>query len=85
MPFRMMVGGRVGSGQQWMSWISIEDLVRMILWMLQTPSVSGHFNAVSPEPVQKHRLYKSIGLGLAQTHPRTCARSGIASTLWRDG
>ena len=64
MPFRMMVGGRVGSGQQWMSWISIEDLVRMILWMLQTPSVSGHFNAVSPEPVKNIDFTKALGAAL---------------------
>ena len=64
MPFRMMVGGRVGSGQQWMSWVSIDDLVRMILWMLQTPSVSGHFNAVSPKPVKNIDFTKALGAAL---------------------
>ena len=64
LPFRMLVGGRVGSGQQWMSWISIDDLVKMILWMLETPSVSGHFNAVSPEPIRNIEFTKTLGAAL---------------------
>ena len=43
-----------------MSWISIHDLVKMILWMLETPSVSGHFNAVSPEPIRNIEFTKTL-------------------------
>jgi uncharacterized protein (TIGR01777 family) len=49
-PFRMGVGGRVGSGRQWMSWIHAEDLAGMMVWALNGP-VSGPMNGVAPNPV----------------------------------
>ncbi len=55
-PFKLGVGGRLGSGEQWMSWIHVDDLVEMILWALQTSSINGVFNATSPEPVTNQRF-----------------------------
>jgi uncharacterized protein (TIGR01777 family) len=49
-PFKMGVGGRIGSGRQWMSWIHAEDLAGMIRWALATP-ISGPVNGVAPHPV----------------------------------
>lgn len=43
------LGGKVGSGQQWMSWIHVEDLARMFVWLLDEP-VTGPVNGVSPHP-----------------------------------
>ena len=49
--FRLGLGGRLGSGKQWMSWISLPDLVAAVLFVLDTPSISGAVNLTSPQPV----------------------------------
>lgn len=49
--FRAGLGGRVGSGLQWLSWIGREDLVALIRHLLSTPSLAGVFNATAPAPV----------------------------------
>ncbi|HZI95439.1 MAG TPA: TIGR01777 family oxidoreductase [Patescibacteria group bacterium] len=51
-PFKLGLGGRLGDGRQWMSWIHIEDLVRVILFALQNEALSGPVNAVAPEPAR---------------------------------
>jgi uncharacterized protein (TIGR01777 family) len=51
LPFRLGLGGRVGTGQQWMSWIHLDDLVAMIDFALATPTLTGPVNAVVPNPV----------------------------------
>lgn len=50
-PFRLGVGGRLGSGRQWMSWISIDDLVGAIHHAIITPAMDGPMNAAAPDPV----------------------------------
>jgi uncharacterized protein (TIGR01777 family) len=49
--FRWGAGGRLGSGDQWMSWIHIDDLVRLILFVMEHPEVHGPVNATAPNPV----------------------------------
>lgn len=49
--FRFGLGGRLGDGTQWMSWIHIKDLVRLIVWSLNNNQCSGPLNGVSPNPV----------------------------------
>jgi uncharacterized protein (TIGR01777 family) len=49
--FRMGVGGRLGSGAQWMSWIALHDLVRVIRFAIDSDEMSGPVNAVAPQPV----------------------------------
>jgi uncharacterized protein len=51
-PFRMGVGGPLAGGQQWMSWIHIEDLVRLIRFAVETPALRGALNGTSPNPVR---------------------------------
>jgi len=51
MPFKLGVGGVVGSGKQWMSWISREDWVGAVHHALQSPDLSGPVNLTAPEPV----------------------------------
>jgi uncharacterized protein (TIGR01777 family) len=51
LPFRLGVGGRMGNGKQWMSWISPDDLIAVCLLALEREDLSGVLNAVAPEPV----------------------------------
>ncbi|RMD85562.1 MAG: TIGR01777 family protein, partial [Candidatus Dadabacteria bacterium] len=50
--FRLGLGGRLGSGRQWLSWIHVGDLAAMIRWALETADLCGVVNAVAPEPVR---------------------------------
>jgi len=50
-PFKLGFGGRLGSGRQWMSWIHIDDIVRMIRFAIENSAVSGPYNGTSPNPV----------------------------------
>jgi uncharacterized protein (TIGR01777 family) len=60
-PFRLGAGGRIGSGRQWMSWISIDDVVGAISHALATPSLAGPVNAVAPRPVTNAEFTKTLG------------------------
>jgi uncharacterized protein (TIGR01777 family) len=51
-PFRLFVGGPIASGKQWMSWVHIADLIGMLKFALDTPAVTGPFNAIAPNPVR---------------------------------
>lgn len=51
LPFRLMLGGRLGSGKQWMSWIHIDDLVSIFDFLIQQPDLGGPVNATAPNPV----------------------------------
>jgi uncharacterized protein (TIGR01777 family) len=58
--FRSGLGGRMGNGEQWMSWISIEDAVRMIEFALMEESVAGACNAVAPEAVRNKEFTATL-------------------------
>ena len=60
-PFRLGIGGRVGSGQQHWSWISIDDAAGAIQHALCTSSLSGAVNAVSPNPVTNQQFTQTLG------------------------
>jgi uncharacterized protein (TIGR01777 family) len=60
-PFRMGVGGPLGSGRQWMSWITLEDLVQVFERVLTTPGLQGAVNAVSPHPVRNREFTSALG------------------------
>jgi uncharacterized protein (TIGR01777 family) len=62
--FRAGAGGPLGSGSQWMSWITRHDLVRMILWLAQTPTLSGAFNGTAPIPLRQADFAKALGRAL---------------------
>ncbi len=59
--FRMGLGGKCGNGKQWMSWIHARDLARMILHVMETDSLQGPVNAVSPEPVTNSSFTNDFG------------------------
>lgn len=60
-PFRLGLGGRIGSGRQWCSWISIGDVVRAIQFALANESLSGPVNVVSPNPVSNDEFTRVLG------------------------
>ena len=60
-PFRMGLGGRLGSGRQWMSWISINDVVGAILHALATDALWGPVNTVAPHPVTNAEFTRTLG------------------------
>lgn len=58
--FRLCLGGRLGSGQQWMPWIHIEDAVQMVLWALAEDAARGPFNAVAPAPARNADFTRAL-------------------------
>jgi uncharacterized protein (TIGR01777 family) len=60
-PFRLRLGGRLGSGRQWMSWIAIDDEIGLIRHALANEEVSGPLNASSPNPVTNRDFTKTLG------------------------
>ncbi len=59
--FRLGVGGKLGSGRQWMSWVTLPDAVRAIKFAVETESVQGAYNVVSPEPVTNAEFTRTLG------------------------
>lgn len=60
-PFKAGLGGRIGNGKQYMSWISIRDLVSAVTHLLDNDELSGPFNIVSPTPVTNSEFTRSLG------------------------
>jgi len=59
-PFKLGLGGRLGSGEQWMSWIHLDDLVSLLLFALDQSSIKGVYNAVSPGPVKNKEFTQTL-------------------------
>ena len=59
-PFRLGLGGPLGSGRQWMSWIALDDLLRVIQYALTTNSLQGAVNAVAPQPVTNRGFTRTL-------------------------
>jgi uncharacterized protein (TIGR01777 family) len=59
-PFKLGLGGRIGSGQQWWSWIHVDDIVRGIHHAIRTESLSGPVNLVAPNPVRNAEFTKVL-------------------------
>ena len=63
-PFEYGLGGRFGTGRQWMSWIHRDDLVRLIVHAIATPALMGPLNATAPEPVTNRQFTAALGRAL---------------------
>ncbi|MCU1353052.1 MAG: hypothetical protein JWM05_2261 [Acidimicrobiales bacterium] len=61
LPFRLGLGGRAGRGDQWMSWIAIDDEVRAIQFAIEHPDVAGPVNLTAPAPVTNAAFTKALG------------------------
>jgi len=79
-PFRAYLGGRMGDGRQWTSWIHVNDLAQMVAWALKA-DVAGAVNAVAPKPVTNreftHVLGKALGKPAFLQIPAAVLRAGM--------
>lgn len=66
LPFRMGLGGPIGNGQQWFSWIERDDVVRLIEWAIDTQTARGVYNATAPQPVKNRDLARALGRALSR-------------------
>ncbi len=62
--FKKYVGGPIGSGRQWFSWVHIKDLVEAFAFLREHPEISGPVNICSPNPVKNRDLSKALGKAL---------------------
>lgn len=62
--FRLGLGGRVGSGSQWMSWIHVDDLARLLVFLVEHPTARGVFNATAPEPARQIDFARELARSL---------------------
>jgi uncharacterized protein (TIGR01777 family) len=61
LPYRFFVGGPMGSGKQWMSWIHIEDEIGSILFLMDRQDLKGVFNLTAPQPLQNKAFSRELG------------------------
>jgi len=62
--FKKYIGGPIGSGKQWFSWVHIKDLAEAFTFLLKHPEISGPVNVCSPNPVRNKDLAKALGRAL---------------------
>jgi len=65
-PFRMGIGGKVGDGKQWMSWIALDDVVNGLKFLMADTSARGPVNLVSPNPATNSEFTKTLGRVLSR-------------------
>jgi len=63
-PFRLFAGGRLGSGQQYWSWIHLDDWIRLVRWAIDEPGISGPLNVTAPAPATNNELANALGRAL---------------------
>ncbi|MDQ0111145.1 TIGR01777 family oxidoreductase [Paenibacillus harenae] len=68
LPYKLFGGGRIGSGKQWLSWIHIDDIVRLMLFCLDNDSISGAVNASAPNPLRNDAFGRAIGNAMGRPH-----------------
>lgn len=64
LPFKLGVGGKIGSGQQYLSWIHIEDMVNAIVFLIENPNCQGPFNFTAPAPVTNEVFSRALASAL---------------------
>jgi uncharacterized protein len=77
--FRALLGGRLGSGRQWLSWVALPDAIRAIEFALQTASLSGPVNVVAPNPITNVEFTRALGRSL--NRPTLLPAPGFALRL----
>jgi uncharacterized protein (TIGR01777 family) len=80
-PFRMGLGGRLGSGKQWVSWIHRDDLLRMLIWVAANPNIAGVLNGTAPEPVTNAQFTRNLAHVLGKPAIIPVPRFGLRLAL----
>jgi NAD dependent epimerase/dehydratase family enzyme len=75
LPYRLGLGGKLGSGQQWVSWIGLRDLVRAMEFCLHCEAIQGPVNFVSPHPVRQAEFAEHLATVLSR-------RAWLAQPAW---
>ena len=68
MPYKLFIGGKVGSGRQWLSWIHIDDMVRLINFCITSPTLSGPVNGTAPNPLTNDAFGRVVGQVAGRPH-----------------
>ena len=64
LPFRLFVGGRLGSGRQWVAWVDLEDVAGLYAWALERDDIRGPLNVAAPDPRTQAEFAKALGAAL---------------------
>lgn len=80
-PFSLGLGARLGSGRQYMSWISLEDEIRALLFAISNPSLSGPVNLTGPAPVTNAEFTTAFGLALSRPARLTIPGFAVRAAL----
>lgn len=64
LPFKLGLGGPIGNGKQWMSWVDRSDAVRFVEWAIDTSSARGVYNVTAPDPVRNRDFGRALGAAL---------------------
>ena len=81
--FKLGIGGRIGSGGQWMSWITLQDEVAALLWLLEA-DVEGPVNLTAPEPVTNRELTAALGRALRRPAVLPTPKPALWARLGRE-
>ncbi|MBG0918506.1 TIGR01777 family oxidoreductase [Exiguobacterium sp. SRB7LM] len=68
LPYQFGVGGKIGSGEQWVPWIHLDDLVRLFVHIIETDSIEGPVNGTAPTPVTMNEFGKTIANVMHRPH-----------------
>lgn len=68
LPYKLFGGGTVGTGEQWLSWIHVNDLARAVLFAIETDNLEGPFNVTAPYPKRMKEFGKEIAHALGRPH-----------------
>jgi uncharacterized protein (TIGR01777 family) len=82
LPFRVFLGGRLGSGRQWFSWIHVDDLARIYRLAITDDALRGAVNAAAPEPIQQRDLARAMGRQLRRPNWLPVPALLIRAALW---
>jgi hypothetical protein len=83
--FKLGLGGRLGSGRQWMSWITLDDIVGIFIHAIVTPDLEGILNGTAPEPVRNAEFTQALGRVLGRPAFLPVPKLGPAALLGREG
>jgi uncharacterized protein (TIGR01777 family) len=81
LPFRLGVGGKLGSGRQWMSWVQLADVMGLLLHAATRPELRGPLNVVSPAPVTNAEFTRALGRALGRPTLLTVPRFALSVAL----